>query len=343
VEDNRIIRVPLPVALLRSMDALILNRVGGYENRAEFVRESIEALVMELTYEPAEELQRGTASEDDRSEPLVSTKDPSVSHRPSMDMTALETPDTFTVCEGVATVDSQAMFGLHNRDYPSLWALAQIAQMTSKGAQPFDDCVARLLAHAWSYGQTLTALEEAGEGKLTALFPTNRAKPQSAQAAFENFAVGGYSLMADQLRAYGPLFAWRTCQLEIADDASVLVALTREGQDLICALKGLTARTPHPEPMSTAFALHLKRHCPEDWWGFELVLTYAQDGISRERLAEVFREREPAWGPSVAATNAAGYVARAREWGLLEGQMVNRQYRLSEYGRSLLDSERNAT
>lgn len=341
MEDNRIIRVPLPVALLRSMDALILNRVGGYESRAEFVRESIEALVMELTYEPADELQRGTASEDDERKRLASTNSPRASLRPSMDTTALAVPDTFALLEGAATVDSQPMFGLHNRDYPSLWALAQIAQMTSKGAQPFDDCVARLLTHAWSFGETLRALEEAGGGKLTALFPTNPAKPQSAQAAFENFAVGGYSLMADQLRAYGPLFAWRTCQLEIADDARVLVALTREGQELVRALEGMTAEIPHPEPMSTAFVLHLQRHCPEDWWGFELVLTHAEDGVSRERLAEVLREREPAWRSSVAATNAAGYVARAREWGLLEAQMVNRQYRLSAYGKSMLDSERN--
>jgi hypothetical protein len=337
MEDSRIIRVPVQVGLLRSMDALILNRVGGYESRAEFVREAIEALVMELTYEPAGDL----GSPSSRSVSVVPVPEAPAHRQASMDMTALEVPSELAIVEGAATIDAGPMFGLHNRDYPSLWALVQIAQMTSSAAQPFEDCAARLMASAWSFGETLLALEQAGEGNLAALFPTNRAKPQSAQAAFENFAVGGYSLMADQLRAYGPLFAWRTCQLEVGHDARVLVGLTEQGHELITALDGLVARMPHPQPQATAFVRHLQRHCPEDWWGFELVLIHAENGVGRERLAEVFREEEPTWGSSVAATNAAGYVARAREWGLLEPQMVDREYRLSEYGQSVLASERN--
>src|SRR5690606_21965505 len=43
----------LPLSLIRRMDELINQGVGGYQTRAELIREAVEALVLELSYERA--------------------------------------------------------------------------------------------------------------------------------------------------------------------------------------------------------------------------------------------------------------------------------------------------
>ena len=53
---------------------------------------------------------------------------------------------------------------------------------------------------------------------------------------------------------------------------------------------------------------------------------------SRLELVEVFQTARPDWTASVAATNTQGYVARAREWGLVESKQVAGTYRLTEFG-----------
>src|SRR5688572_20226770 len=49
--EQRIMRIPLPVALIRDMDAAILAGVGGYATRAEFILDAIQERILELTVE----------------------------------------------------------------------------------------------------------------------------------------------------------------------------------------------------------------------------------------------------------------------------------------------------
>src|SRR2546426_3728702 len=52
-QDQRIVKLLLPLPLIRQMDRLLVDGVGGFTTRNEFVREAIESYMLELTHEPA--------------------------------------------------------------------------------------------------------------------------------------------------------------------------------------------------------------------------------------------------------------------------------------------------
>ena len=56
------------------------------------------------------------------------------------------------------------------------------------------------------------------------------------------------------------------------------------------------------------------------------------EGPTRVELAGQFNQWRPDWSPALSNTNAAGFVARAREWGLLEPKLVDSRYALTEFG-----------
>ena len=47
--DQRVMRVPLPVTLIREMDSVILDGLGGYATRAEFIVDAIQERILELS------------------------------------------------------------------------------------------------------------------------------------------------------------------------------------------------------------------------------------------------------------------------------------------------------
>jgi hypothetical protein len=49
-----------------------------------------------------------------------------------------------------------------------------------------------------------------------------------------------------------------------------------------------------------------------------------------------FARARPDWSKSVASTNAQGYVARGREWGLIESRQVQGRYALTPFGEEQL-------
>ena len=51
--DNRIVKVPLPVELIRKMDEALAEGRGGLETRAAFIKEAAENLLAEVTYPDA--------------------------------------------------------------------------------------------------------------------------------------------------------------------------------------------------------------------------------------------------------------------------------------------------
>src|SRR5437762_2854463 len=50
--EERIVKIPLPVALIRQIDEAIVSGLGGYSTRTEFFRDAAEGLLLELKYEP---------------------------------------------------------------------------------------------------------------------------------------------------------------------------------------------------------------------------------------------------------------------------------------------------
>ncbi len=348
-DDERIVRVPLPVSLIRRMDQLLLKGTGGYQTRTEFIHEAVEAMVLELSYEPAPEEPRLHAMPLPANAPPVSAGPPGAQPTPAeplkapaldLEGTRLGTPPpSVTLDDGEGTVIDEPMFGLHNRDYPSLWAARHLAALTSDDLVGLDEFLRTLVDAAWEFGERLLALEKTVAAKLSALFPTNRAKPQSAEEGFRVFAVGTCTANGHELRLGGPLFMWRVCQVT-RRDGRLLVGLTRTGRELLTALEDVSLEMPHPPDLAERFFAHLRAQAPQDWWGFTTLLEAVEAGATRVELIDVFQQAQPTWNESKNATNVAGYVARAREWGLVEPKQIDSRYALTPFGKHQLDEER---
>ena len=212
--------------------------------------------------------------------------------------------------------EGEALFGLHNRDYPALWALSRLAEMANEEPIPVTDYHARVLQEAWDFGKRLLAIEKRTGRKCTALFPTNPDKRQSAEARFWMFAVGAFRIGGDNtITTSGPLFEWRTVSLGGSVDEP-RISLTAAGWQLLTALRGLSVEEPHAPASAAAFLTHLQEHAPADRRGFiEIMRAIGPDGATRQNVLDHAGTRWPEWNKNKVSTNAAGYIARAREWG----------------------------
>jgi hypothetical protein len=236
-------------------------------------------------------------------------------------------------------VPAEPLFGLHNRDYPSLWALAQLAARAAAGPVALNTFLHDVTEEAWAFAARLLRLERARGFKLTALLPTNRSKPQSSEQGFQGFAIGTCEARGKSLHARGPLFLWRACAADIRA-GKVVIGMTDAGYQLLDSLDGLSLRLPHSADRAVRFLEHLKRFAPSDWWGFAQIMAAAEGGVDRAHLIEQVAEARSDWSESEVATNAAGYVARSREWGLLETRQTEGMYRLTPLGLEILHSAR---
>ena len=348
MDELRIVRVPLPGVLIRRMDQLILGGAGGFGTRAEFIREAVEAMVLETTYaeapeepvSPRSQVRDSLASASTASEksPEVAAV-PSTGRPPSLEDTRLRRPSPgYVMANGLAEVSDGPMFGLHNRDYPSIWAASRIAAFTTDGSAEIGALFGKVVNDAWQYAKRLAVLEKSlNRKKLTALFPTNEAKPQSAACAFLDFAVGRYDARPQKgnseprLTAEGPLFSWGVLQIQ-KQNGSLMAGVTELGYSMLDALDGLSLDLPHSEEAGKWFCDHLRRVSPGDWWGFATLLNACLEGATRAELTAAYCSSHPEWEPKKAGNYLTGYVARAREWGLLEPKLVNHHYQLTNLG-----------
>jgi hypothetical protein len=339
LRDHRVVKLLLPLQLIRQMDHLLLNGIGGFTTRNEFVREAIESYVLELTHEPAPAEPAEIRQRRPKLRPVTDTPTDvaqvSRLEKPSFSIadTALGTlaPEGPTI-DGEVQVVAEPLFGMHNRDYPSLWAARRLATYMEEGqAIAFGEFAERATEEAWTYAAELQSLELELGTKLTALFPTNVDKRTTASGAFRTFAIGSVSPGSTGLLADGPLFLWRIIGIERRGEA-IMVGLRREGRDLLASLSSLTVAQPHPPEMTRSFLAHLREHAPTDYWGFQQVTQTVAERPTRAELVDAFRQARPDWRQSVAATNAQGYVARGREWGLIAPKVIDGRYELTELG-----------
>jgi hypothetical protein len=323
----RIVKVPLSVGQIRRMDQLLSAGKGGYQTRAEFIADAIDGLILELSYETAPEpneppaaLAAAVSSQTDRPKSLA----------PDLSISALRPPPSGAVLEeGVARAG--LLFGLHNRDYPTLWALEVLMQMTQDRAVPFSEFVRRVTEAAWEQGRALMELEAVGGQKFSAMFPTNRSKVPAAEGRFRAFAIGGCEDVAGVLRTAGPFFEWQVASVAEVE-GRIVIGPTIGGYALMRSLTGITVHEPHDTQYATSFLQHLKLRAPADWAGFDSLLEILGESVTREELVTAFSTRWPELGGSEVATDAAGYVARAREWGLVAPKQVRGRYELTDFG-----------
>lgn len=357
----RIVKVPFPVALIRRMDESIIGGHGGFRTRAELMQEAVENLLNELDYPEAPEI----GSEEGSAEPPAAAsgtpgrrgedRPGDLPELPDWEREELNPPTLAATAlrplsrepwmvkgNGGVPVHDAPLLGLHNRDYVSLWALHRLARYTTDGPIEFDEYLGRVTRAAWYYASRLLDLEQEGHGqKLTVLLPTNLAKRPSAERGFQSFAVGGITRRAEAvLSATGPLFTWRA--IKVASKGPTVTGLTPAGHRLLVDLAGISLQLPHAAEAAKRFLTYLADHAPADRWGFDHLLRAAAAGPDREGLVQGFATAHPEWTAATASSVAQGYVARAREWGLLEPRLVEGRYWLTEIGREVAEEiERN--
>jgi hypothetical protein len=345
--ERRVMRVALPVPLIREMDEVILKGVGGYSTRAEFIIDAIQERVLELTVAEIEDAGPPVAGNTPTSpKPTPNAPEPTAppatsgQDEPTIDSTTLNPPVTgFTVSAGddLSRPEGAALFGLHNRDFPSLWALARIAEVTSNGPVSIEKLYDELTQQAWVFGESLLELERLTGVKRTALFPTNREKRKSAELGFRTFAIGDYQRRTDAtFTTRGPLFEWRVIGILDEGNPEPSVALTEPGWSLMKRTCGISIAEPHSRHAACGFLAHLKSHAPGDYDGFTaIVRSIGEAGATRQEVLERIAEAWPDWTDNEVSTNSAGYIARAREWGLVEPKQTKARYNLTPLGHDL--------
>lgn len=364
--DLRLVRTLVPASILREVDELILAAGGGYGTRQEFLLDAIQNHLVEVKYGPTEEGQLHVAAGRQLARPdevprIRAVTPPPIKRgrrpvskpyseeaptpealsrgpiEPIEDLaeTALLAPGRGAVIEdGVAHAKEEPMFGLHNRDYPSIWAARLLAEQTQGSLVALAEFQRDATDEAWRYAAALQALEKSLRIKLTALFPTNLAKPQAAEEGFKAFAVGAPVRKRNPDGSYeasGPLFNWRAIQIA-REDGRLVLGLTAAGWSLVEAMDGLTLAWPHEAEQTERFFAFLGEHAPWDAEGFHWLLQGVAERPNRVELAAHFGRWHPEWTEAMSNTNAAGYVARAREWGLVEPKLVEGRYALTKLG-----------
>ena len=340
---QRVMRIPLPVRLIREMDAVIINGVGGYSTRAEFIVDAIQERILELTMEGVEDAGPPPGLPDVGSAPSEPSRANATLRPPpdpgplaTTELTALTPPEagfSISATDDLSRPEGKALFGLHNRDYPTLWALTRLAVMANKEPIPVTDYFAGVLQEAWSLGEQLLAIEKHRGGKCTALFPTNPGKRKSAETGFRLFAIGDYRTGENNtIATSGPLFEWRAVGLSGPVDEP-RISLTEAGWQLLAALRGLSVEEPHAPSSATVFLAYLKEQAPADERGFvEIMRAIGPDGATREDVLDHAATQWPEWTENEVSTNSAGYIARAREWGLIEPKQSKYHYHLTPLG-----------
>jgi hypothetical protein len=348
------LRVQLPVDFVRRIDRLIKERLIPFDSRDAFIADAVGQLLTEvesLTDVAAvprlpPEVVPGPVHIVPGPRPAADA--PWWEHRlaefgisPFQDpeLTALQPPaDGPTYPPDESLIVDELLFGLHNRDYPSFWALDQLCDATQSGPISIADFRGRLADRAVQFAMMLGRLDEdrpKRHPRVSGLFPLvdphDWRAVSRAISRFMQVAVGSIhrERATGRPRLHGPLFTWRLAAVDRPDPKAANIAPTPLAYTLFRELRGLQVDIPHESFHAGAFFQFLREHVPGDRAGFEELLAGVMRGESRDQLVDGFRNRFELAG-SVPETNVQGYVSRAREWGLLSPGRG--QYELTEVG-----------
>lgn len=315
---GRLVKVMLPGHLVTAMDAFI-NRSVGYAGRAEVLTDALDAFLTEMgATTPAAvplplPLEEAAPSVALRVAPLA----------PVLAAAALElhpAPAGAPVVEPVPGLPRREFtWGMHNRDFPTLWAALHLATATaSAGAPiPFAQWVPGLARDAW---RVALGLAEDRSFDLSG-FPTNPAKWAKAENRFITFFVGSPDCT-------GPLFDLALAGMK--PDGTC--GLTHAGVEVLGALDGwgCTVDDTPIDARRCSWLGHLARWAPADMDLFAVVVDAINAGSdTRDSLLLEVAERYEHWSSSQVSTNGAAAVSRLREVGLLERRQSAGRYLLA--------------
>lgn len=333
----RLVKTWLPATLVRDMDETIL-KSGAYNGRDDFIREAIADRIGEERMKPV-----------DGATPLILLGSTVKTRRKSESITSVEVAAA-ALLEPTGDIAARTLpghdikgvlYGLHNRDYPTLWAAHRLLTATFERGAPMQwhEYLTFVTEAAWAQGAHLAGMDgERGEGELKASigFPLNRPKRQSAEERFAEHMLG---TIDSERGPAGPLFALKLAGAR-RESGGYVVAPTREADELIRVLEasGLMPQPPHSESSWRAFREHLRTSLADDYAAWRDVLAAMAAAPSREELVGRFSKE---WPGAAASTNVAGYVSRGREWGLVEPKMHDSRYGLTELGQREIKESRS--
>lgn len=317
----RLVKLLLPVNLVREMDAAIVQAAGAYQDRNEFVTEAIRDRIVEDKAPQAESRPAKPARS-----VAATLASPTAIAQPALNA-------SFTLGGWLqrhpATVPAHRSdaisFGLHNRDLTTLWALDRLALLAVEfgGPVPWDQLVSRVRREGAEVGSLLRQrdLEKPSGQRAGIGFPKPGPKGGASLDRFVSAAVGSYR------RADGPFF-----DLALAGSAAPqdTILPTDAGlavlEELIAA--GLGASLPQPGEALEIWWRHLREMAPAEYRAWHKLLRVLRDQPTREELVLAF----PEWHGNTASTNTIGLISRSREWGLIEPDLIDQRYRLTELG-----------
>lgn len=319
--------------LIRRMDQVIIASEGAYADRTEFLAEAIRDRVEAEENAPSEEDSADSAG-GSMPVPRAGPNEPAGTLAPEVDHSAafgdwLEgSPPTLQ-----PLLDASTAFGLHNRDYPTLWGADWIGRLTAEAMQPlpWSPLTEVIIARAWEFAAQLQTadLDRPRGAKVAAGFPTNRKRPEAVSTRFREHFLG----FIDRRGARGPLFMFGLAGIDGQE-----VALSQAGVDLLGKLRNaeFAAGPPFSSDAWSAFASHLAIHAPKELEMWRRVLAIVADEPDRKTLIE----RCDWWSGNTADTNSMGYMARGREWGLVEVKLQDSHYHLTDRGAAEIRRER---
>jgi hypothetical protein len=321
-----LVKLRLPADLVRAMDQAILQSRGAYLDRNEYVAEAIRDRLTEeeglAPAEPAPAMERS----------VLQVQGPLATPR-----VAASAPE-WGRWRGTSIPTSSARpvggvnFGLHNRDYPTLWALNELAARVAELGAPvkWRELTARLRKQAQATGAWLRArdAEQPSMLKIATGFPKTGEKARASEDRFLTASVG----TVNRNGVDGPFFLLGLASLT-PDGERVLP--TSEGLDVLGALidAGLRDSLPQSPAAFRVWWRHIASLASEEHecW-VRLLKAIAQQPNRAELLVEF-----PEWTGSRAETNCMGLVSRSREWSLVTNELADGRYQLTDLGHQVVE------
>lgn len=351
--NQRLVKLALPSDLVSDMDDYI-NGTSSYSGRQDFVADAIANLLADLEVTSSEQgaesprsdtidvgplgdqqgSNAGVTGRGQRSHERVRREDSEVELYPiepmssaaALALTGIAFPtDGVLLTAPRSVVPLEPTWGIHNRDYPTLWAAGLLSvELEEKETVSYHSWLADTTRIAWRIADALRTSDLDLSG-----FPMNRAKAEKSEARFVRFFLGDDA-------GQGPLFDLGLAAVTEDDQ----VALTSAGSDLLSRIKDWSPRLDaHPgDRIASAFLDHLAAWVPADFDFLHKIIVLIDSGISeRNLLVSTISEAYNDWPGQVAGTNVAGFVGRARQWGLIERRQERRQYLLAPGARALIE------
>jgi len=321
------------------MDRAILAAGGAYQDRSEYIAEAIRdrlaeeaALVADMA-PPA----RSVPVAEVAAEPEVALKRVAEVPARYKFVTLTEPPFDQSVELGrwrdrapawLETTPTDAVnFGLHNRDLPTLWALDRLALLSADVGGPidWDAFIARIRDEGLYVGSLLRQRDITKPSGLRAGigFPKPGLKREASIDRFIASAIGS------NRRLDGPFWIFALAA-RTGDDGNI--APTGPGLQVLADMidRGLGATLPQPAGAFDCWWRYTRDLAPAEHAAWLKVLRVIGDKPTREELTTHF----PEWRGQIATTNTVGFISRSREWGLVEPELIDQRYRLTELGRA---------